>query len=413
MTASLINCTVLDGTKDMSPQENMSVIIVDSKIAAVEKGAVCNGKVIDLKGRFLMPGLINMHVHLPNSGDTKGVSKLLRRRRFQKICAENAATELLSGVTTLRCVGGIGKTDTKIRDKISSGKLPGPRMLVSDMGITVPGGHMAGSIAYPAYSERECRELVRRIASAKPDYIKLMVTGGVLDSTVKGEPGIQKMPPEFIAACCDEAHRLGLRVAAHAEGAEGIRCALSCGADTIEHGAELDGETVSIFKSSRAAYICTISAALPLARLDSNAVKASEVVRYNARAVFDSIISGAKTALSSGIPVGLGTDTSCPLVTHYDTWREIFYFHKYVGVTKKEALHTATLVNAQILGIDGITGSVEAGKCADLLVTDGNPLEDLSALRSPYMVAARGKIIMKPVIKKSEETQRLLDLELR
>ena len=424
MKTALTNCTVLNGTENMQPQENVTVIIEDEKIVSIGHSIPGDCRLIDLRGRYLIPGLINMHVHLPGNGAPKETSKQnaksvkmlmenpITRYIVFKMCAGYAKTELLSGVTTLRTVGGLLNIDSKIRDRINSGKMTGPRMLVSNMAISVPGGHMADVLAYPAHSEEECRTLVQKIAETKPDLIKLMITGGVLDATVKGEPGILKMPPEFVRACCDEAHKLGFHVAAHVESPEGVRVALENGVDTIEHGAAADEKIVELFKKHNAADICTVSPAIPLAHFGDSISNSTELTRFNGNVVLEGIISCAKAAREAGIPVGLGTDTACPFVTHYDMWRELHYFHKYVGVSKKEALHTATLKNAEILGIDNITGSIEVGKCADLVAVDKNPIEDLTTLRAPYMVATRGKIIIQPKVKKFENVERELDKEL-
>lgn len=126
------------------------------------------------------------------------------------MCEGYAKTQLLSGVTTIRTVGGIADIDTRLRGRIAAGKCDGPRILAADMAVSVPGGHMAGSLAYEATSAAQAAEDVRKIAQGKPDLIKLMITGGVLDAKKKGEPGELKMPPEYVRAACGEAHRLGL-----------------------------------------------------------------------------------------------------------------------------------------------------------------------------------------------------------
>ena len=169
------------------------------------------------------------------------------------MCASYVKPELFSGVTTLRSVGGIQDLDAKLRDDINSGKRVGPRILAGNMAVSVPGGHMAGSLAYEATSAAEAAEYVREIAATKPDLIKLMITGGVLDATKKGEPGEMKMPADYVKAACDEAHRLGLPVAAHVESTEGVKVALENGVDTIEHGAKPDEEMIGLFKARSAA----------------------------------------------------------------------------------------------------------------------------------------------------------------
>ena len=422
---AFINCTILDGTKDMIPQENMTVLVEDKKIIDIKKSndTLSGYDVIDLDGRYLLPGLINLHVHLPGSGkpsdkaqSPEKVQKLMKNpiSRFvvRKMCANYAKTQLLSGTTTIRTVGGLGNIDSTIRNKINSGEILGPRMLVSDMAISVPGGHMAGVLAYEATSEEECKALIRKIAENKPDLIKLMVTGGVLDATVKGEPGVLRMPYEYVKACCDEAHRLGYPVAAHVESPEGVKVALKAGVDTIEHGAVMDEEILTLFKEKGASNICTISPGLPLAKLDPKLTGSTELTKFNGNIVLDGIISSAKAALENDIPVGLGTDSACPFITQYDMWREIYYFSKFVGVSNSFAIHTATLKNAEIIGLDKEIGSIEVGKYADMLIVDKNPIDDLKALRTPYMVVANGNVIKEPKIKKIAVIEESLDSQL-
>ena len=236
-----------------------------------------------------------------------------------------------------------------------------------------------------------------------------MITGGVLDATKKGEPGEMKMPADYVKAACDEAHRLGLPVAAHVESTEGVKVALENGVDTIEHGAKPDDEMIGLFKARSASHIATISPALPFALFDRSIIGATEVQQYNGRIVFDGIIDCAKACLENGIPVGLGTDTGCPYITHYDMWREVYYFHTYCGVSNAFALHTATLGNAEILGMEDELGSIAPGKCADLIVTAANPLDDLKALRNVSMVVARGEIVDISGLKKYPAVEHELD----
>ena len=277
------------------------------------------------------------------------------------------------------------------------------------MAVSVPGGHMAGSLAYEARSAEEARQYVERIAADSPDLIKLMITGGVLDAKVKGEPGELKMPPEYVRAACGEAHARGLKVAAHVESPEGVRVALENGVDSIEHGAMPDEDIQRLFRERGAALVTTLSPALPYAEFDRAISHASELEQFNGKVVFRGIIECAKACLAAGIPVGIGTDTGCPYITHYDMWRELIYFSRYCGVSPAFALYTATLGNARIAGIGAETGSIEKGKCADLIVCDKNPLEDLSALRRLFAVVARGNYIASPSVRKMPNVERELD----
>ena len=419
---ALINGVLLDGTRDMTPQTGKIVCVEGGQITAVTDGSAPAGyEPVDLAGRYVLPGLINLHVHLPASGkpkkkpsDPKKLVKLitsngLMRRVGVKLCESYARTELLSGVTTIRTVGGVADFDTIIRDRAAAGEILSPRVVASNMAVSVPGGHMAGSLAYEARTPEEAAAYVERIAAEKPDLIKLMITGGVMDAEVVGEPGVLRMEPALVKAACDRAHGLGMKVAAHVESPEGVRVALENGVDSIEHGAKPDEEILRLLKEHGAFQVATLSPAIPYALFDRSVSHATYEQQENGKVVLEGVIAMARACLENDIPVGLGTDTGCPYVTHYDMWRELCYFVKYCGVTPAFALHSATLLNARLAGIDSVTGSVEAGKAADLIVCDRDPLADLSALRSLHMVIKDGVRIEHPAVKKLPEVERELD----
>ena len=419
---ALINGVLLDGTRDMTHQTGKVVCVEGNTITAVTDGPVPAGyEPVDLAGRYILPGLINLHVHLPASGkpkkkpsDPKKLVKLitsngLMRRVGVKLCESYARTELLSGVTTIRTVGGVADFDTIIRDRAAAGEILSPRVVASNMAVSVPGGHMAGSLAYEARTPEEAAAYVERIAAEKPDLIKLMITGGVMDAEVVGEPGVLRMEPALVKAACDRAHGLGMKVAAHVESPEGVRVALENGVDSIEHGAKPDEDILRLLKEHGAFQVATLSPAIPYALFDRSVSHATYEQQENGKVVLEGVIAMARACLENDIPVGLGTDTGCPYVTHYDMWRELCYFVKYCGVTPAFALHSATLLNARLAGIDSVTGSVEAGKAADLIVCDRDPLADLSALRSLHMVIKDGVRIEHPAVKKIPEVERELD----
>lgn len=423
MKYAFINGIILDGSKDMKPISDMVILTEDEYIlAVVENDISFDGyEIIDLKGKYIMPGLINLHVHLPASGkpkkkasDPKKLVKLVKsnflfKKFAQRLCENYALMELKSGVTTIRTVGGILDFDSMIRDRIHNNEILGPRILASNMAISVVDGHMAGSLAYEAKSVEDAKHYVQMIAKDKPDLIKLMITGGVLDAKVKGEPGELKMPSEYVKAACEEAHRLGFKVAAHVESTEGVYVALENGVDTIEHGAKVNPEIIQLFKRQNASHIVTLSPALPFALFDRSISNVSEIEQFNGKVVFEGIIDCAKACLENNIPVGLGTDTGCPYVTHYDMYRELVYFHKFCNVSNAFALYTATKRNAQIAGIDDITGSIEVGKCADMIITENNPLDNIEALRNISMVVVKGKILYDIKNKKMKEVEKELD----
>ena len=423
MNYAFINGKILDGTKDMQIQTGLCILVRDGKIYDIIKDTADLGgyKIIDLQGHYILPGLINMHVHLAGSGKPQKkqrdneklvntiMGSALTRAIAYNMVAGFAKDELLSGVTTIRTVGGLGDFDTRLRDEIEAGTKIGPRILAANQGISVPGGHMAGSVAIAAANIDEALARLDKCEKEKVDIIKLMITGGVLDAKEKGVPGELKMSPDMVRAVCDKAHADGYMVSAHVESPEGVRVALENGVDSIEHGARMDGDMIRLFKE-RGAFLCTtISPALPYALFDRALTNATEVEQYNGNVVFEGIIDCSKAALANDIPVVLGNDVGCPWITQYDFWRELYYFHKYVGVSNSFALYTATKRSAELAGIGQLTGSIEKGKYADMIVTTGNPLDDLRVLRNLEMVITKGNIIDHPKIKKRKNVDAELD----
>lgn len=423
------NGKILNGTKDMQVQEGQVILVGNERITEIlpaEEAGKRNLKAsgyeeIDLQGKYILPGLINMHVHLAGNGkpqkkqrDNEALVKKIMSNGLTKAIAYHmvcgfAKDELYSGVTTIRTVGGLGDFDTRLRDDIAAGKKPGPRILAANEGISVPGGHMAGSVAIAAGSIEEALQHLEIAKAQKVDLVKLMITGGVLDAKEKGVPGELKMAPEMVKAVCDKAHAMGYKVAAHVESPKGVKVALQNGVDSIEHGAKADEEMIALFKEHNAFLCTTLSPALPYALFDRSITNASEVEQFNGNVVFEGIIDCAKAAIANDIPVVLGNDVGCPWITQYDFWRELYYFHKYVGVSNTFALYTATCRGAEMAGIGDITGILEPGKCADMIVVEKNPLEDIRALRNVDMVVSQGKVLRSPKVKKKQIVETELD----
>ena len=423
MKYALKNAVILDGTKDLEPLRGQSVLVEGETIVGLAPaGSEPMGfEPVDLTGKYLMPGLFNMHVHLAGSGkpqkkqrDNEKLVKTIMGSGLTRAVAYSmvrgfALDELMSGVTTIRTMGGLGNFDSRLRDEIAAGRQDGPRILAANQGISVPCGHMAGSVAIAARSIDEALAHLEQSEREGVDLVKLMITGGVLDAKEKGVPGELKMAPEMVKAVCDRAHAAGYVVAAHVESPEGVRVALENGVDSIEHGAKPDDEILRLFRE-RGAFLCTtISPALPYALFDRSVSNASEVEQFNGNVVFEGIIECAKAALAHDIPVVLGNDVGCPWITQYDFWRELYYFHKFVGVSNAFALYTATSRSAELAGLGDVTGTVAAGKCADLIVTAENPLDDLRALRHVEQVMARGRLYAHPKFRERKNVTAELD----
>lgn len=420
-----LNAKMFDGYKD-SEIRKCAIFVEDDKIVEIsydENPDTRGYDVIYLNGRFVVPGLVNPHVHLFGTGmpskvisggnSQKAVMKIVNTKLGDAILGilvkSAARQQLLSGVTTVRAVGDFKYSDVKLRDKINSGKVIGPRLKVSGPAITVPGGHGYGTFSMTSDTEDGLRALVRKNKEAGVDFIKICVTGGVIDAKVRGEPGEVKMNEAQTAAVVDEAHKLGLRVASHTESFKGVEITAKTGVDTVEHGAPLTPEMAEEMKKTCSAMVVTYSPALPLQKLDPSITKLDPICVYNTGIVVDNMTQGAKDCIENDILLGMGTDSSCPFATQYNMWREVYFFQKRVGVSNAYALSVATLNNAKVVGVDDVTGTIEKGKCADMIVMSRNPLDDLTALRDLDMIVVRGKIIENPRPKRNGNIERELD----
>ncbi len=423
---ALMNAVVYDGLRGSEPLDR-GVILIDNqrggKIAALGRAGQVDipedYRPVDLSGKYIVPGLINAHVHLMGDGRPKmptvgkkaerlvGFAQTrLGRRIFLKRMRDNLERALNSGTTTVRSVGDPFHYDIISRDRIENGEFIGPRLLVAGKGICASGGH--GHLIFSvADSPWEGRKAVRLNVRQGVDLIKILNTGGVSDSRHLGEAGQVKMTLEEIRAICDEAHRAGLLVAAHAQSPLGVKEALLGGVDTIEHGSEFDDEIIGLFKNNPAslrgfsAYIPTLLAAEAiLAHAHDPRVLWTEVQLKNTEMIRDGSRAGVAGAIRKGVRVGCGTDAFVPFLPHHDTWKEVSLLARYGGVSNREALHLATLSTAEAIGVGERTGSLEPGKSADLVVLGRDPLADLEALSKPEMVCLRGSLIRDLKIKK-------------
>ncbi|MFD6700959.1 MULTISPECIES: amidohydrolase family protein [unclassified Microbacterium] len=385
---------------------------------------------IDAAGRYLTPGLINAHAHLFSDGKplpafmtSEGMEKAvavfmhgpLGKPLLDSRTKKNVITQMNSGVTTIRSLGDARYEVVRARDAIDAGKYLGPRIFASGPLLAVSGGHGAPQIALISDDPWTARKNVRINLRKGVTAIKIAATGGVTDARAIGEAGRPQMTEEEMTAICEEAHNAGIIVAAHAQSAVGIAACLRAGVDTIEHGSGMTDEIIALYKDNprslrgHSTLVPTLQACLPLVKLDRSITGVNEIVKANAEMIMQEMLQGISDALANDVEIGMGTDSALTYVTHYNTWRELDFLARHGGLTPAHALHAATQVNAGILGIADITGSVEVGKAADLVLLDANPLDGFRAFDAPVLVTARGQLIENPTVTRFAEIDRLLD----
>ncbi len=402
----IINCNLVNVTEG-SVLENASLRVKEGKIITFGQDMKPGQKerVIDLKGQYVCPGLIDAHVHLFGNGVPKKViaSKGNSQKRLVKFAATGLGQAVLhslakaslqqslrSGTTTVRSLGDLHYADEWAKKAIKAGKFLGPRVLSSGYAVTTPDGHGVGSISKGCTTKEEFIAAIDENIKHGCDWVKLMVTSGAMDALPGEVPGAPRMSLEQIKWCVDYAHQKGFKVSAHCESSEGFALCIKGGIDTIEHGAILDDEMKDGLSTYNSRLITTLSPALPAALLDKDVSKYSEGQLLAVSKIYEGIVSSTKSCYQMGIKVGLGTDASCPFATHSSMWRELCYYKKIVGCSNAEALYAGTIGNARILGIDDVTGSLDLNKDADLIVLKGNPLEDLRTLDDVQMVFIKG-----------------------
>ncbi len=387
-----------------SVTHDRELVITDGKIVSDEpwRGARADGKLIDWSGKWVLPGLIDLHTHVADGyGQTDDPAEALKYSAAETALkgAETARITLHAGFTTVRDVGVYrGLSDVALRNAIDAGEVDGPRMLVAGGYITIPGGGGAVTGAKPgtvigpefrigeARTPEEARERVRAMIGGGADFIKLIATGAVL--AIGSEPGALELTPDMMKAACDQARALGKYCIAHAHGAEGTKAAIEAGARTIEHASLIDDEGLRMAKERGVWLVMDIYDGDWIDEVGTRDKWPEEYLRKN-RETTDLQREGFTKAVKLGVPLTYGTDAG--VYPHGLNARQFSYMVRY-GMTPMQALASATSEAAKALGRDEL-GSVQPGHVADLVAVGSNPLEDITVLQCINGVVQGGKLV--------------------
>ena len=380
--------------------EQSILIGADGRILGVEAGYVTRegASVIDQRSRFVLPGLIDSHVHL--TGEL-GPNQLLDEVQLTASDAalrgaENARTTLRAGFTTVADLGAPNDSIFALRRAIAENRVPGPRIVASGSSVTPDGGHGDAAGFAPEINDvlrspsacsgaDPCRRAVRRQIQAGADIIKITATGGVLSNTAAGVE--QQFSDEEMRAIVEAAHAMGRQVTAHAHGAGGINAALRAGVDSIEHGSYTDPESLRLFRRTRAYLVPTILAGVTVEAMAATGSVLTPAQAAKAREVGTRMRQSIQNARRAGVRVAFGTDTG--VSRHGGNARE-FQFLVEGGYTPAEAIRLATVDAADHLRLTGTAGRIAPGYSADIIAVDGDPTQDVATLMNMRFVMARG-----------------------
>lgn len=397
---------IVDAAK---PARGPSTIIVENgRIARIDNGFTAPGgaTVVDERSRTVMPGLIDVHVHLNQDAGIPWHQRLTTKYSepyAATVGLKNALAMARAGFTTVRDLGSPGVAGLATRDALREGSFPGPRLLVSGPALSVIGGHGDDAVGRApelaaAISEHgqigvctgpeECAQAVRKIAALGVDVIKFHATGGVLD------PGALGLEQHFsdaeMKAIVDTAHSLRLKAAAHAHGARGILAATRAGVDSIEHGTFVDAAGVAEMKRQGTYFSATLMAFSGLNQYIGKGIFSASS-EAKARQALTHWGTGLNRAYRAGVKIVLGTDSG--VAPHSQANQELGLMVSKGGMTPRDALVAATRTGAELLDLSGETGTLDIGKSADLIAVDGDPLVDPAAVTRVGYVMVEGKPI--------------------
>ena len=388
-----------------SVKEDYSITIEKNLITAIDKGFIKITKgdnLIDLRGKTLMPGLMDMHVHFGQEYQSKSKRPVKVERETSAILAtKHALLTLKSGFTTVRQVGDSGFVAISLRDLINGGYIKGPRIFTSGRSIATTGGHAdqtngknIESYEYPVAEDGvingpyDAYTAVRQRYKDGADGIKLTVTGGVLSVAKSGDN--PQFTIEEIDAVVSAAKDYGMWVAVHAHGSEGMKRAVLAGVDSVEHGTYMTEEVMDLMIKNNTYYVPTISAGEFVAEKSLIDNYFPDIVRPKAASVGPQIGSTFSIASKRGVKIAFGTDAG--VQPHGSNWKEFYYMVKY-GMSEMKAIKAATINTAELLNIDSSLGSIEIGKIADLVAVNNSPLKDISIMKDVAFVMKEGEVI--------------------
>lgn len=374
----------------------------DGRILGIEPGYVERegATVIDQRDRFVLPGLIDSHVHLTNElGPNQFIDEVTLTESDAALRgAENARKTLMAGFTTIADLGAPNDSIFALRRAIAENRVPGPRIIASGSAVTPDGGHgdangfapdIVDVLRSPAACSGadSCREATRRQIQAGADVIKITATGGVLSNTAAGV-GQQLSDPE-LEAIVEAAHAMGRRVTAHAHGVGGINAALRAGVDSIEHGSYADAESFRLLRRGNRYLVPTLMAGWWVSQLAEQGGTLSPAQAAKAREVGPALLDMARRARGAGARIAYGTDTG--VSPHGMNARE-FQLLVEAGFTPLQAIQMATVNAADHLQLNGTAGRIAPGYAADIIAVDADPLTDVTTLMNVRFVMARGTV---------------------
>lgn len=389
-----------------APRGQSTIIIRNGKVAEVLNGhqpGPSGATLIDLKDKFVLPGLIDSHVHLDsdaggNAGLIEAVTDSPARAAYR--AAGNAKKTLMAGFTTVRNLGDGSGATLALRDAVAAGELPGPRILDAGRSISTTSGHMDatlsvsedlhGSIGQENLCDgvESCRQAVRKQIRRGVDVIKIATTGGV-NSRIGAGLGRQLFDDE-VKALVDTAHLYGKKMAVHAHGNDGVIAALAAGADSIEHGTMLDDDSIRLFKSSGAYYVPTLSTVNGyIERLAANPNAYPPDVLAKVKWRIEVTGKSLAKAYPAGVKIAFGTDAG---VSKHGKNADEFELMVKHGMPASAAIHAATINAATLLGVEKEVGSLEPGKAADLIAVAGDPTKEVTVLKSVKFVMKDGRV---------------------